>query len=77
MLKSVITSACIGTLGGLWVALVNGSIELFQNYVDGAWRYQVELNSVAEILVGAVIGVLAGANIPLAFAKDEVRDDKR
>ncbi|MCY4653651.1 MAG: hypothetical protein OXC95_10870, partial [Dehalococcoidia bacterium] len=41
-----------------------------QNYVDGAWRYQVELNSVAEILVGAVIGVLAGANIRLALPRE-------
>ena len=73
MLKSVITAACIGVLGGLWVALVNGSIELFQNYVDGVWRYQVEFNSAAEILVGAVIGVLAGANIRLAL--DPARAD--
>ena len=67
MLKSVITAACLGILGGLWIALVNGSIEIFQNYVDGVWRYQVEFNSAAEILVGAVIGVLAGANIRLAL----------
>ena len=67
MLKSVITAACIGMLGSFWIALVNGSIELFQNYVDGVWRYQIEFNSVAEILVGAVIGALAGANIRLAL----------
>ena len=67
MLKSVITAACLGTLGGLWIALVNGSIDIFENYIDGVWRYQVEFNSAAEILVGAVIGVLAGANIRLAL----------
>ena len=67
MLKSVITAACIGVLGGFWIALVDGSIEIFQNYVDGVWRYQIEFNSAAEILVGAVIGVLAGANIRLAL----------
>ena len=70
MLKSVIIATCIGVLGGLWVALVNGSIELFQNYVDGAWRYQIGVNSAAEILVGAVIGVLAGANIRLALPRE-------
>ena len=74
MLKSVITAACLGTLGGLWVALVNGSIDIFENYVDGVWRYQIEFNSAAEILVGAVIGVLAGANIRLAL--DPERADR-
>ena len=54
----------------MWVALVNGSIELFQNYVDGAWRYQIGVNSAAEVLVGAVIGVLAGANIRLTLAPE-------
>ena len=67
MLKSVIAAVCIGMLGGFWIALVDGSIEIFQNYVDGVWRYQVEFNSVAELLVGAVIGALAGANIRLAL----------
>ena len=70
MLKSVITAACIGLLGGFWIALVNDSIEIFQNYVDGVWRYQVTVNSVAEVLIGAVIGVLAGANIRLALAPE-------
>ena len=70
MIKSVITVACIGVLGGLWIALITGSIEVFQNYVDGIWRYQVALNSVAEVLIGAVIGALAGANIRLALARE-------
>ena len=65
MLKSVITAACIGVLGGFWIALVDGSIEIFQNYVDGVWRYQIEFNSAAEILVGTVIGVLAGRTFDL------------
>ena len=70
MTKSVIPVACVGVLGGLWIALITGSIEIFQNYVDGVWRYQVAVNSVAEVLIGAVIGVLAGANIRLALAKE-------
>ena len=70
MLKSVITAACIGLLGGFWIALVNDSIEIFQNYVDGVWRYQVTVNSVAEVLIGAVIGVLAGANVRLALSQE-------
>ena len=70
MLRSVIIVACVGVLGGLWIALTNGSIEVFQNYVDGVWRYQVAVNSVAEVLIGAVIGVLAGANIRLALDSD-------
>ncbi len=68
MFKTVVAAALIGVLGGFWVALVDGSIEFFQNYVDGVWRYQFGVNSVAEILVGAVIGVLAGANIRLALS---------
>ena len=72
MLRSVITAACIGVLGGFWFALVSGSIEIFQNYVDGVLRYQVVVNSVAMILVGAVVGALAGANIHLAFAPERV-----
>ena len=72
MIKSVITVACIGVLGGLWIALITGSIEVFQNYVDGIWRYQVALNSVAEVLIGAVIGALAGANIRYALAPERV-----
>lgn len=68
MLRSVITAVIIGVLGGFWVALVNDSIELFRNYVDGVWRYQVEFRSFAAPLIGAVIGALAGANIRLALA---------
>ena len=70
MLRSVITAAFIGVLGGFWFALVNDSIEVFQNYVDGVLRYQVVVNSVAVILVGAIIGALAGANIHLALAPE-------
>ncbi len=70
MLKSVITAAFLGVLGGFWIALVSDSIEVFQNYVEGVWRYQVALNSAAELLVGAVVGALAGANIRLALAPE-------
>lgn len=70
MIRSVITAASIGVLGGFWIALINGSIEIFQNYVDGVWRYQVAVNSVVEGLIGAVIGVLAGANIRLALTDE-------
>lgn len=70
MLRSVVAAAFIGVLGGFWVALVSDSIEVFQNYIDGVWRYQVAVNSVAEVLIGAVIGVLAGANIRLALARE-------
>ena len=72
MLRSVITAVFIGVLGGFWIALVSDSIELFQNYVDGVLRYQVAVNSVAVILVGAVVGALAGANIHLALAPKRV-----
>lgn len=69
MLRSVTAAVLIGVLGGFWFALVNGSIELFQNYVEGVWRYQVGVRSFAAPLVGAVIGALAGANIHLALAQ--------
>ena len=72
MFKSVITAVFIGALGGFWFALLSGGIEVFQNYVDGAWRYQVEARSFAAPVVGAVIGALAGANIHLAFAPERV-----
>ena len=72
MLRSVIATVAIGALGGLWVALINDSVEVFQNYVDGAWRYQIAVGSAAEILVGAVVGALAGANIRLALAPERV-----
>jgi len=70
LLRSVITAVFIGVLGGFWFALVNDSIELFRNYVDGIWRYQVAVRSFAAPLVGAVIGALAGANIHLALAQE-------
>lgn len=58
----------IGAVCGLWLALINGSVEIFQNYVDGAWQYQLAVHSFAEILVGVVVGALAGANIRLGLA---------
>ena len=70
VLKSVIAATFIGVLGGFWVALLNDSIEVFQNYVDGVWRYQVAFRSVAPILVGAVIGALSGSNIRYALAHE-------
>ena len=70
MLKSVITAVFIGVLGGFWIALVNDSIEVFRNYVDGVWRYQVEVRSFAAPVIGGVIGALAGANIRLALADE-------
>jgi len=70
LLRSVITAVSIGVLGGFWFALVNDSVELFRNYVDGVWRYQVAVRSFAAPLVGAVIGALAGANIHLALAQE-------
>ena len=70
MLKSVITAACIGLLGGFWIALFSDGIEIFQNYVDGVWRYQFAVRSFAAPVVGAVIGTLAGANIHLASDSD-------
>lgn len=70
MIKSVITAACIGLLGGLWIALITGNIEIFQNNVDGVLRYQVVVNSIAVILVGVVVGALVGANIHLALAPE-------
>lgn len=69
MTRSVTTAVFIGVLGGFWFALVNGSIELFQNYVEGVWRYQFGVRSFAAPLVGAVIGALAGANIHLALTQ--------
>ena len=69
MLRSVTAAALVGVLVGFWVALVNGDIELFQNYIEGVWRYQVEFRSFAAPLIGAVIGALAGANIRLALAQ--------
>lgn len=67
MLRSVTTAVFIGVLGGFWFALVTDGIELFQNYVEGAWRYQVGVRSFAAPLVGAVVGALTGANIRLAL----------
>ena len=68
MLKSIAAAVVIGAVCGLWLALVNGSVEIFQNYVGGTWRYQLAVHSFAEILVGVVIGALAGANIRLGLA---------
>ena len=68
MLKSIAAAVVIGAVCGLWLALVNGSVEIFENYVDGTWRYQLAVHSFAEILVGVVIGALAGANIRLGLA---------
>ncbi|MXY46613.1 MAG: hypothetical protein F4Y44_06410 [Chloroflexi bacterium] len=68
MLKAIAAAVVIGVVCGLWLALVNGSVEIFQNYVDGAWRYQLAVHSFAEILVGVVVGALAGANIRLGLA---------
>ena len=70
MLKSVIAAVFIGVLGGVWVALVNDDIEIFQNYSEGVWRYQVGVRSFAAPIVGLVIGALAGANIRLALAPE-------
>ena len=70
MLRSITAAVLIGVLGGFWFALVNGSIELFQNYVEGVWRYQFAVRSFAAPLVGLVIGVLVGANIRLALAHE-------
>ena len=70
MLKSVIAAVVIGILGGFWFALVSGGIEIFQNYVDGVWRYQLGVRSLASPIVGAVIGALAGSNIRLALAPE-------
>ena len=72
MLRSVITAVIIGVLGGLWFALLNDSIEVFQNYVEGAWRYEFAARSLAAPVVGMVIGALAGANIYLALAPSRV-----
>ena len=68
MVKIVITGALLGAACGLWLALVSGGVEIFQNYVDGVWRYQIAVHSVVSPLVGAVIGALAGANIRLGLA---------
>ena len=68
MMKSIAAAVVIGAVCGLWLALVNGSVEIFQNYVGGVWRYQLAVHSFAEILVGVVIGALAGANIRLGLA---------
>lgn len=70
MFRSVITAVFIGVLGGLWLALRNDSIEVFQNYVDGVWRYQFAVRSFAAPLIGMVIGALAGANIQLALSPE-------
>ena len=72
MLRSVVAAVFIGVLGGLWFALLNDSIEVFQNYVEGVWRYQVAVRSFAAPIVGVVIGALAGANIRLALAPERV-----
>ena len=72
MLRSVITATLLGILGGFWVALLSDGIEVFQNYVEGEWRYQVAFNSVAPVIVGTVIGALAGANIRFALEPKRV-----
>ena len=72
MLRSVTIAVFIGVLGGFWFALVTDGIEFFQNYVEGAWRYQVGVRSFAALLVGAVVGALAGANICLALPSRRV-----
>ena len=72
MLRSLITAVFIGVLGGFWFALLNDSIEVFQNYVEGAWRYEFAVRSFAAPVVGVVIGALAGANIHLALAPGRV-----
>ena len=68
MLKAIAAAVVIGAVCGLWLALVNDSVEIFQNYVDGAWQYQFAVHSFAEILVSVVVGALAGANIRLGLA---------
>lgn len=70
MLKSIIAAVFIGALGGFWFALLNDSIEVFQNYVEGVWRYEVAVRSFAAPVVGVVIGALAGANIHLALSQE-------
>ena len=70
--RSVIAATLIGVLGSVWIALLDDSIEVFRNYVDGEWRYQVAFNSVAPVLLGTVIGALAGANIKFALAPERV-----
>ena len=72
MLISVVAAVFIGVLGGIWFALVNNSIEVFENYVGGAWRNEVAVRSFAAPVVGVVIGALAGANIHLALALSRV-----
>ena len=72
VLRSVTAAVLIGVLPGFWFALVNGSIELFQNYVEGVWRYQVEIRSFAAPVIGAVIGALVGTNIRLSLARKRV-----
>ena len=70
MLKSIIAAVLVGVLAGLWLALAGESIEIFRNYVEGVWRYQVGVRSFAAPVVGAVIGALAGANIQLALSQE-------
>ncbi len=70
MLICVISAALIGILAGFWVSLLSGSIEIFENYIDGIWRYQFEVRSAAELIIGAVVGALSGANIRLALSSD-------
>jgi hypothetical protein len=72
VIRCITAAALIGALGGFWFALVNGSIELFQNYVEGVWRYQVGARSFAAPLIGGVIGALAGANIHLTVSSERV-----
>lgn len=72
VLRSVIAATLIGVLIGVWFALLNDSIEIFRNYVEGVWRYQVAVRSFAAPVVGIVIGGLAGANIKLALAPERV-----
>ena len=64
------SAAFVGVLGGIWFALLNDSIEVFQNYIDGSWRHQISVRSFAAPIVGTVIGALAGANIYLALPPD-------
>ena len=70
MTISAIAATLIGILGGFWFALLNDSIEVFQNYAEGVWRYEVAVRSFAAPVVGVVIGALAGANIHLAFSQE-------
>ncbi len=72
MLKSITAVALIGLLGGFCAALLSGNIEIFRNYVEGAWRYEVAFKSPTELIIGAVIGLLAGTNIGFALSPKRI-----